>query len=617
MFGYRKPPDFITAPDIGRYGTLLDIAPFEINAAPITGDLFGGITTAERPVMRAVFNNQDGFWSRLAGSETLLSQAMEAILYYGGSSLYHYFRGEILNYEPDKDEFMVEWGEGRILYNPIKLRRAEVYPKPRNPADLLPMVYGDFLSPGVNSAAEDAGGATPAICINTETRDFLVSDSRCDSTPPLVYVGDTLQAEFTPSGDRVYEWRPDEDYGALGRRIAYLRFNVNVDGEVSVRIRGTINDQTGQMISDPIETLQHFLITQGGWQASDFDPYSIVPTQQDLAARSYSTHWCFLEDRSAKEWIVEFMKHYWLDTIITARSQLAFLFDSIPPAPERVLTTIRVHADLGGDDPEKGITCVIDGRNLVNAITIKGRRKWHTGESMGEMTIEDLASIRLHQRRDYIADLPGVRTIEHATSWAAQLNGRTTFKPTAIGLEIRHLFYPFLMPGMYVALVWRYAPWPDVGGWQETFPGILKIRNVRVQFPNPHTGRPAQMGLDTIYTGYHYRRTTYGHMIDNNGQTIYAYVNEAGTFSGDPGIPHLDALNTTPWRYLQRQSPDGTTWYVYPQTNAAGQGLQFVISTTSPGGVGSADPEMGFVNRHYQTWRIRVSNAGQLITTIF
>lgn len=620
LFGYRMPPSNVTAPDIGRFGTILDVGNLEFNSAAVTGDLFGGILATERPQVRIVFRNEENQWGLWAGQEVVLHQAMGIHLWYGDTHLFQDFMGEIVNFDPTKDECMVEVGEGRLLYEMTKLARAEIYPRPKNPAALLPVVYGDFVSPGVNSPSEDAGGMTPCPCIDRDNNVFLVSDSRCFQAPGQFWINDTLQQEFTSSGARVYTYVPDEDYAGLGRRIAYVQFHGVVSGEVSCRVMGTIDDLNGLMISEPIHAIAHFLISKAGWTINDFDPFTHPQAQVAMQGRNYTVHWCFNADKTPKEWLAEYFKHYWVDTLITADAKLAFLVDQVPTPPERVLAFVDARDDLGGDEPERGVQCNIDARNLVNSVTVKGRARWTDMQSTGELTLKDEASIRLHQRtKEYLAELPGVRTTEHASSWIGQLNGRTTFLPTAIRLTLRHLRYPFLMPGTYMGFSWRQAPSGVVGGWSKDRPAIMKIRNASRQYPNPYTGRSAEMQLDAIFTGQLYRRSTYSRMVDNFGTLHHVYVNEAGTLSTDPGIPAMDALNATPWRWISRQAPNSTTYYLHLERNADGSGLHMEISDASPGGAGSSDATLEWVNRFYQGYRIRVSDPPipQIIVTTF
>jgi hypothetical protein len=619
LFGYRQPPDYITAPDRGRFSTLLDIDPIEFNSAPLTGDLFGGAMAVERPQTRCTFSNLDGFWSVLAGSEVLLHQAMAIHLFYAQQQMHEFFRGEVLAFYPEKDTCVVEFGEGGALYDTIKLLRADRFPRPRNRADILPVVYGRFIGAGVNTDNEDSGGATPAVCVDIDRNIYLLSATRCDATPPQVYVNNTPQAATTSTGEPIYTYYPDADFFGDGYRAAYLEFHLNVSGDVSVRMNGTIDGATGLLITNPIVALQHFLTNFAQWAITDFDPYTTLRTQQQLEIKGYTVHWCFNQDRNAKEWLVDFFRHYWVSHFVTANATLGLSYDQIPTPPEAILAYLDARKDFGGDDPERAVRPLVDSRNLTNHITLKARGQWHTGDFTGEIVVEDQASIRMHGGRPkkYIAELPGIRTVDHAVGWISQLQNRTTFLPTEIEMTIRHLGYPFLLPSAYHTLAWRYALSGVEGGWGETTPGIMLVRNSRIVLPNPYTGRHGEMTIRSIYTGSQFRRTTYAVLVDNLGTPWYLYVNTAGVLSLDPGIPAMDPLNTTPWRFISRVSPDTTTWYIYPQVNDDGTGLELQISDTSPGGTGSADQTMEFITRWYQSYKVRVGDGGILITTMF
>lgn len=89
------------------------------------------------------------------------------------------------------------------------------------------------------------------------------------------------------------------------------------------------------------------------------------------------------------------------------------------------------------------------------------------------------------------------------------------------------------------------------------------------------------------------------------------------------GIWHLSALDGWPcfdtqitigtqqnvaatWAWIQRQSPDLTIWYLYPDTNGT-----VIVNTTQPGvGAGSASAFALIDKRTFQSWTVAVSNEG-------
>jgi hypothetical protein len=60
------------------------------------------------------------------------------------------------------------------------------------------------------------------------------------------------------------------------------------------------------------------------------------------------------------------------------------------------------------------------------------------------------------------------------------------------------------------------------------------------------------------------------------------------------------------WAWIQRQSPNATTWYVYPDTNGT-----LIVSTVQPSIGSGSSAVVGIIDkRDWRVWDVAVSNEG-------
>jgi hypothetical protein len=483
----------------------------------------------------------------------------------------------------------------------MELQSAKKYPRAADPGALLPIVFGDFLSSDASSSASAFGGATPAVCIDVDNWVFCVNALPSDPSPPLVFVEQVLQA---PS---VYTYTPAVDYGAVSAIIAIIQFTVNPGGrQISVRMRGTVNNE-GQLITNPIDAIQIAFTEVGTWELGDFDRTSIPEARRAADWLGYPIHWCFVENRSYKEWLTEILINYFGNHFLTPDGHLGIVIElSTIPAPEALLADLdaRVHIDAqGAGDPDDAITYELDAKNLVQKAILRYQYQWHTGEYTQEKVYTDARSLSRYSEGLVSAKeftLPGVRLETHADQWAAQLFGRYAIDPATVTFAVRSLRYLHLTPPSYITLTWAYGPNRAQPGWSRR---ILKILNTTYQLPSLANLVP-RIELECFDTRIEALDPTFLWLKDQAHNTWFLFVREEGAFTLDQhGAPGVAINPGGAYYWLQRQSPNGTTFYIYPSI----EGSLIVQDTQPPVGTGTASRIL-LVDRRYVTWDLYASD---------
>lgn len=148
-----------------------------------------------------------------------------------------------------------------LVSDEFRLKRAWNYSQPRVPADLLPVVYGT-MSGG-------SGGLWTCPCISTGGYVYALAGhpvlSLAQGNAVTVYDKD---GSIISAGD--YTFAASNDYEGRGA-IATLTFtsDQSANEPISIRCRG--KSSAGEVIENPVDIVEDFLINLAGFKIEDLD----------------------------------------------------------------------------------------------------------------------------------------------------------------------------------------------------------------------------------------------------------------------------------------------------------------------------------------------------------
>ena len=339
---------------------------------------------------------------------------------------------------------------------PFWLPRAEIYNHPGNPADLLPIVYGDFRLGGFR-------GPVPATLIDTGA-DGLAQGPWvfCAAYHPVmsldsVYIDDILQAPGS------YTASISDNYEGKGT-IASITFTTQPTGQVSWRGRGTFDSTGTALMENCIDQVVHLLTTWGNFDlAEDFDLTNLYESKAKIDTLGYLTAFVILNTQVTQDWITEMLFNvmgYWR---VNGRQQLEFHIDD----GYATLTLSDVNASIiaardciDGDD---GVEFIIDKQNLVNDITAYYLYSYSLGEPSSRLvTLKDQTSIDAYTEISKAVTLKGLRRQADVRTWAnillARQSGRTRVEGALVHFTLKGGRYGHLSIGDLIAFSWPYGP---------------------------------------------------------------------------------------------------------------------------------------------------------------
>ncbi|HSE68905.1 MAG TPA: hypothetical protein VLB12_18065, partial [Gemmatimonadales bacterium] len=206
---------------------------------------------------------------------------------------------------------------------PFGLPRADRYPNPGNPADILPIVYGDFRVGGIS-------GPCPAVLIDrpdpavVPVADPLRSTwTYCAAYHTVVsidhvYIGDIEQPFTLDTVDPLAAVVVSLSTNFLNRGlIATITFrpdaanrSLSPEGQpldtVSWKGRGVF-DATGLVVMENVvDQLVHLLTTFGNFELEeDFDATSLSEARSDVTLMDYRTAFVVNDEEVTQDWITE------------------------------------------------------------------------------------------------------------------------------------------------------------------------------------------------------------------------------------------------------------------------------------------------------------------------
>lgn len=511
------------------------------------------------------------------------------------------------------------------LQSILELPTAGRYARPGAPGDKLPVVLGDLVSAEADYASAEKGGFVKAVLIDTLSLAYCYnagpSQSASPQVPPRVFDNKVEQpmATVDENGDvisGVWAYHPNADFEFTGIRISVIQFLLPPNGEVTVRCQG-LADANGTLITNPIIALKYFFTQFGTWIDDDFDAGLTAQAAGQCPGLGFTAHWVADRDQTYQQWLTDFLPHYMADQHTTQQGRLGLIIDTQFTVPPEL---VWAHMTTGSPDDLEFESFLVDHRdvrfraerkNLVTVLPVRYQYNWATGEYMATHTVrlEQLISQygEIPPANGEPINLPGIRTEIHLAFWQnlylLRIVGLPTTAPvkvpTTVTFRVPGLRAMNLVPGVFASVTCDWAPEASGFGWTHRLCKILRA--------TPDVTRAAEsMAFEALDTGLTYRTPTYALMQDSAAASWYLSIeNGSPTLStANPGIKSLNPAGA--WTHLIRQSPDGTTWYVFPAPNG-----ELVMSDTQPAGLGTSAP-LAFIDRYYQVWDLGVTNRPEL-----
>ena len=243
-YGEEIPRQAIQDACIETFATLLEIEDIIIEGNPLGDNLFGSMGLTTRPMSSVTLDNSDGEWNRLVLRELMLYAPAGLFIDIGGTVVAPLMTGTISSIRFEGAQVIITYGfatrarPGFALSNvmnldqTLPLRTAGEYTNAQNDTDILPEVFGNWLSTDAAAAGSNTI-ATPCVLIDTVNGVWCANARRTASPAPEVYWNGVLQEPH------MYSWNPANNYEGLGV-IATLTFTLFAasQGEVTIRHGG-------------------------------------------------------------------------------------------------------------------------------------------------------------------------------------------------------------------------------------------------------------------------------------------------------------------------------------------------------------------------------------------
>ena len=467
-FGKEMLREGIQALCVETFATLERIEDIVIEGSPLGPNLFGSVGLTTLPTFSVTLDNSDGVLSQLILRELMMYAPAGIFADVAHTVVSPVITGTVTDIEFESSKVIITGGmSARVtgarsltprmnLDQMLGLRTAGEYANPGSETDILPEVFGDWLSTDVGASTSTAVG-TPAVLIDTLNLVYCVNARRTDPSPPVVMCNGRIQE---PS---MYTWNPADNYEGLGI-IATLTFRLNFATEtvVSVRHAGSV-DGSGVPISNPMMMLFTMLTERASWTLQSFDLGICQQTRRDLDVLGYPLHWVWNEEHSIRDWLTEICRHYHCDFVATGNGQLAVILDrtltALPIVPDYHIPFYEIDDD---GSPATAVRMDMHGDDLVNQVTVKGRYNWVEQDTTANYVWNYPHSQSAYQTA-YPVELTfrGMQTLDHATLWLHSFGARHGFDPTAISFTLRGLKGLPLIPPRLVTMEWPLWGWSE------------------------------------------------------------------------------------------------------------------------------------------------------------
>lgn len=340
---------------------------------------------------------------------------------------------------------------------PFGMPRAEIYSNPGNPADILPVVYGDFRVGGIR-------GAIPAILIDKGTDD-LGPWVYCAAFHPVVslddvYIGDVRQT----TGFTVATSENFQNQGTIAR----ITFTTQPEDVVSWRGRGVFAEDGVTVMENAIDQVVHLLTTFGNFDEDvDFEATSLAAARAAVTALDYRTAFVVRNEQVTQDWLTEMLFNVMGQWRVNGLEQVEFrVDDGSDPGASDISAFLTASRDcLDGDD---GVTFTIDRRWLVNDLRVNFGWGYSLGQpSFRARGLTDTQSVEAYGEMVKEVTLIGIRRLVDVITWSVILlirqSGRTRVEGGQVTLTVFAARVAHLTVGDLICVTWPYGPTREGG----------------------------------------------------------------------------------------------------------------------------------------------------------
>lgn len=453
------------------------------------------------------------------------------------------------------------------LDDTLTLATASRYANPLNPADKLPVVFGDFID-ATTRLPQELGGCLPTVLIDTQHWIYLLSDSTIADEPIEVYAQQNTEfGELVPP-DLYTILRTDvEGTGTVISAIQFISTGPSpTPYRISWRGKGSVYPPS-ILINDPVSMIQAMFTIRGNWLPTDFDAQSITQSIGIAAAYHIPVHWVFQEDQSYGQILTDVFENYLADISLNSDGQLRITYNLWPMVPinrnEIAQPYLDAKQDVAGDDPEDAVTYRLAQENLVNEVVIRARHNWVTNEQAVEYTFaEPRSQNAYHSRKVRNFTLKGIRILEHGTSWIQLFLSPLHEMPAIVTIPLKALLPYFHMHrGSFIALTWSAGPDVLGRGWDKR---ILRVLETPINYLEQ------TLGLRCFDTGLSVVPPSAVPFRAQNDSLWYLLVNpESGALQFVSTLPFPWISSGAERHWVTRVTPAGATIWVHPSNTGA------------------------------------------------
>jgi hypothetical protein len=359
--------------------------------------------------------------------------------------------------DPDEPGPGVPIAERPRLCLPFGMPRAEIYTNPGDPADILPIVYGDFRVAG-------GRGPVPAVLIDKGI-DNLGPWVFCAAFHPVMSIDDVYIVDIKQTTGFIVAL--SNNFQNQGT-IATITFEVQPTADVSWRGQGYFAADGITLMENCVDQMVHLLTTFGNFDIpDDFDMTALSEAIATVTRLDYRTAFVVKNEDVTQDWLTAMLFQvmgYWR---INGKEQIEIHVDDGEAIPvSHVAAHLIASRDcLDGDD---GVTFVIDRNWIVNDLTVDYCWGYSLEVASHRLTeLRDPVSMQAYGPMSKVVTLIGLRRPIDVIVWSAILltrqSARTRIEGAQVRLEVFAQRVAHVTIGDYIALSWPYGPTREGG----------------------------------------------------------------------------------------------------------------------------------------------------------
>jgi len=377
---------------------------------------------------------------------------------------------------------------------PFGLPRAEIYSNPGDPADILPIVYGDFRVAGLQ-------GPIPAVLID-KGPDNLGPWVYCAAFHPSMSVDDVYIGSIRHLGG--YGVNLSDNFQNQGTITTITFAGPQPPVNVSWRGRGHYAADGVTLMENCVDQLVHLLTVFGNFNLpDDFDMTALSEAIATVTTLGYLTAFVVNNEQVTQDWLTTMLFNvmgYWR---INGKEQMEIHVDDGQAIPvSHVAAHLIASRDcLDGDD---GVAFTIDRNWIVNDLTVDYCWGYAVQVASHRLTgIREPISLAAYGPMTKVVTLIGLRRAIDVLVWGAILLRRQSARTRVEGSQLRFTaFAPRVAHcsiGDYIAFSWPYGPTRE--GGRPFVNEILRITDLILDAQRGGAVTITAVGLGEYITG--------------------------------------------------------------------------------------------------------------------